>query len=144
MKKELPACPVEITMSLIGEKWKILIVHDLLTRNETFWRIESVCYWYYAKSFNKQFKANGAFWLSSSKSICRSSTQSWIFFNWNWLEFEANFRFYGNLGQSISKKILLRKLRNIFLFFNQFTRIRFSVYCKVYKQLFLPIFHASI
>ena len=24
MKKDLPACPVEITMGLIGEKWKVL------------------------------------------------------------------------------------------------------------------------
>ena len=27
MKKDLPACPVEITMGLIGEKWKVLIAH---------------------------------------------------------------------------------------------------------------------
>lgn len=33
MKKELPACPVEITMGLIGDKWKVLIIRDLLTRN---------------------------------------------------------------------------------------------------------------
>ena len=31
MKKELPACPVEITMGLIGDKWKVLIIRDLLT-----------------------------------------------------------------------------------------------------------------
>ena len=31
MKQELPACPVEITMGLIGDKWKILIIRDLLT-----------------------------------------------------------------------------------------------------------------
>lgn len=33
MKQELPACPVEITMGLIGDKWKILIIRDLLTNN---------------------------------------------------------------------------------------------------------------
>ena len=36
MKKELPACPVEITMGLIGEKWKVLIVRDLLTGTKRF------------------------------------------------------------------------------------------------------------
>ena len=36
MKKELPACPVEITMSLIGDKWKVLIVRDLLTGTKRF------------------------------------------------------------------------------------------------------------
>ena len=33
MKQELPTCPVEITMGLIGDKWKILIIRDLLTNN---------------------------------------------------------------------------------------------------------------
>lgn len=28
-KKELPACPVETTLSLIGDKWKVLILRDL-------------------------------------------------------------------------------------------------------------------
>ena len=36
MKKDLPACPVEITMGLIGEKWKVLIVRDLLTGTKRF------------------------------------------------------------------------------------------------------------
>ena len=36
MKKELPACPVEITMGLIGEKWKVLIIRDLLTGTKRF------------------------------------------------------------------------------------------------------------
>ena len=36
MKKELPACPVGITMGLIGEKWKVLIVRDLLTGTKRF------------------------------------------------------------------------------------------------------------
>lgn len=34
--KELPACPVEITLTLIGDKWKILIVRDLLTGTKRF------------------------------------------------------------------------------------------------------------
>ena len=28
--KELPACPVETTLSLIGDKWKVLILRDLI------------------------------------------------------------------------------------------------------------------
>lgn len=26
--KELPACPVETTLTLIGDKWKVLILRD--------------------------------------------------------------------------------------------------------------------
>ena len=36
MKKELPVCPVEITMGLIDDKWKVLIVRDLLTGTKRF------------------------------------------------------------------------------------------------------------
>ena len=36
MKTELSACPVEITMSLIGDKWKVLIIRDLLTGTKRF------------------------------------------------------------------------------------------------------------
>lgn len=36
MKKDLPACPVEITMGLIGDKWKVLIIRDLLTGTKRF------------------------------------------------------------------------------------------------------------
>lgn len=36
MAKELPACPVEITMGLIGDKWKVLIIRDLLTGTKRF------------------------------------------------------------------------------------------------------------
>ena len=31
-KSELPACPVATTVSLIGSKWKILIIRNLRTR----------------------------------------------------------------------------------------------------------------
>ena len=34
--KELPACPVETTLMLIGDKWKILILRDLLTGTKRF------------------------------------------------------------------------------------------------------------
>ena len=35
-KKELPACPVETTLTLIGDKWKILILRDLLPGTKRF------------------------------------------------------------------------------------------------------------
>lgn len=33
---ELPACPVETTLSLIGDKWKVLILRDLLPGTKRF------------------------------------------------------------------------------------------------------------
>lgn len=34
--KELPACPVETTLTLIGDKWKVFILRDLLTGTKRF------------------------------------------------------------------------------------------------------------
>lgn len=34
--KTLPACPVETTLTLIGDKWKVLILRDLLPGTKRF------------------------------------------------------------------------------------------------------------
>lgn len=36
MKNELPACPVETALTLMGDRWKMLIVRDLLTGTKRF------------------------------------------------------------------------------------------------------------
>lgn len=35
-KNELPACPVETTLTLIGDKWKVLILRDLMPGTKRF------------------------------------------------------------------------------------------------------------
>jgi len=36
LKKDLPACPVELTLLLISNKWKVLIIRDLLDGTKRF------------------------------------------------------------------------------------------------------------
>ncbi len=36
MKQKLPLCPVETTLTLIGDKWKVLIIRDLLGGTKRF------------------------------------------------------------------------------------------------------------
>lgn len=36
MNKTLPLCPVEVTILLIGDKWKILILRDLMEGTKRF------------------------------------------------------------------------------------------------------------
>lgn len=36
MSKDLPACPVETTLTLISDKWKILILRDLMDGTKRF------------------------------------------------------------------------------------------------------------
>ena len=35
-KADLPACPVETTLTLIGDKWKVLILRDLMPGTKRF------------------------------------------------------------------------------------------------------------
>lgn len=35
-RNELPACPVETTLTLIGSKWKVLILRDLMPGTKRF------------------------------------------------------------------------------------------------------------
>lgn len=36
MKEELPPCPVEITLMLIRDRWKVLIIRDLMDETKRF------------------------------------------------------------------------------------------------------------
>lgn len=36
MQKELPSCPVETTLMLISDRWKVLIIRDLLNGTKRF------------------------------------------------------------------------------------------------------------
>ena len=40
MEKNLPACPVETTLMLISDRWKVLIIRDLLDGTKRFREIK--------------------------------------------------------------------------------------------------------
>lgn len=41
INNNLPDCPVETTLKLIGDKWKVLIIRDLLTGTKRFGELKS-------------------------------------------------------------------------------------------------------
>ena len=40
-QRELPACPVETALTLMGDRWKLLIVRDLLTGTKRFGELKN-------------------------------------------------------------------------------------------------------
>lgn len=38
---QLPACPVEVMLTVIGNKWKVLIIRDLMTGTKRFGELKS-------------------------------------------------------------------------------------------------------
>ena len=41
MQRLLPPCPIETTLYLIGDKWKVLILRDLLPGTKRFGELKS-------------------------------------------------------------------------------------------------------
>ena len=97
MKQELPTCPVEITMGLIGDKWKILIIRDLLTGTKRFGELR--------KSLNgisQKVLTNNLRDMEKSGLVHREAfaeVPPRVFAYGNWMEFKACFIFYGSMGK---------------------------------------------
>ncbi len=47
---KLPVCPVETTLMLIGDKWKVLILRDLLPGTKRFGELKKIAWQCVTKS----------------------------------------------------------------------------------------------
>lgn len=56
-KPELPACPVETTLTLIGDKWKVLILRDLMSGTKRFGELKKSIGNVSQKVFTAQLRA---------------------------------------------------------------------------------------
>ena len=74
-KDEMPACPVATTVSLIGSKWKLLIIRNLLVRP---WRFNELKKDLEGISQNRQSAFYGGRWHYHKNCVRRSSTESRI------------------------------------------------------------------
>ena len=79
MEKDLPVCPVETTLMLISDRWKVLIIR----RYKTIWRNKKIYWECITKSFNCKFALNGRQRVAYPKSISRSTATGRIYFNRN-------------------------------------------------------------
>jgi DNA-binding HxlR family transcriptional regulator len=57
MQEELPACPVETTLLLIGEKWKVLILRELITGTKRFGELKKAIPAISQKMLTQQLRA---------------------------------------------------------------------------------------
>ena len=59
MLRELPACPVETTLTLIGDKWKVLILRELMTGTKRFGELKQAIPAISQKVLTQQLRAIG-------------------------------------------------------------------------------------
>ena len=60
--KEFPKCPVETTLLLISDKWKVLIIRDLLPGKKRFGELKNQSE-RFLKSINFKPSGNGGEWI---------------------------------------------------------------------------------
>ena len=69
-KKELPACPVETTLSLIGDKWKVLILRDLMPGTKRFGELKKIDWKRVPKSADGPASGYGKKWSANPYCVC--------------------------------------------------------------------------
>lgn len=72
----LPACPAETTLTLIGDKWKVLILRDLLPGKKKIRRIKKVCGKCFAKGADGSAARHGKKRTRSPRGLCRGAAES--------------------------------------------------------------------
>lgn len=72
-KEEMPACPVATTVSLIGSKWKLLIIRNLLVRPWRFNELKKRLGRHQPESADGQSAFYGSRWNHHQNGIPRSA-----------------------------------------------------------------------
>ena len=67
--KELPACPVETTLTLISDKWKVLILRDLMPGTKRFGelKVHRPCD---PEGFDRSAAADGGKRIADPEGLC--------------------------------------------------------------------------
>lgn len=83
-KADLPACPVETTLMLIGDKWKVLILRDLRNGIKAFRRTEKICNRYFPKGSDSQPPQYGGKRTADKRGFSGSAAESGIYTDGTW------------------------------------------------------------
>lgn len=95
VRTELPACPVETTLSLIGDKWKVLILRDLMPGTKRFGELKKSVGNVSQKVLTAQLRAMEGSGLGSTPA------KGGILPDGAWKEPEAHFGFHVGLGRRV-------------------------------------------
>lgn len=101
---ELPACPVETTLMLIGDKWKVLILRDLMDGTKRFGELKKSIGHVTQKVLTAQLRDMEAKGLLTRKVYRRSPSARRIHTDRDRLQPKAHPRFHGRLGHKLQGK----------------------------------------
>ena len=87
--KDLPACPVETTLMLIGDKWKVLILRDLMPGTKRFGELKKSIGHVSQKVLTAQLRDMEESGLVKPQGLCRGTTPCRVHTNRSGLQLEA-------------------------------------------------------
>ena len=92
-KEEMPACPVATTVALIGSKWKLLIIRNLLAEKGLGGN--------QPKGADRQPALDGSRWYHYPYSLSRGAAEGGICADRTWQKPETHSGFHAGMGRSI-------------------------------------------
>ena len=95
--KMLPACPVEATLTLISDKWKVLILRDLMTGTKRFGELKKSIGHVSQKVLTPQLRQMAA------KGLRRGSTARGIYADRTGIQSEACHGCHVGVGSRVSE-----------------------------------------
>lgn len=98
--KTLPACPVETTLMLIGDKWKVLILRDLLSGTKRFGELKKSLGSVSQKVLTAQLRDMEES-ACEANGLCRGPAESGIFADGTWTKSASNSGFHAALGRGV-------------------------------------------
>ena len=90
MKKDLPACPVETTLMLISDRWKVLIIRDLLQGTRRFGELKKSVGNISQKVLTANLRSHGGGWTADKKGFPRGAAARGVYADRNWLQLKAH------------------------------------------------------
>lgn len=103
--KELPACSVETTLTLIGDKWKVLILRDLIPGTKRFGELKKSIGTVSQKVLTASAPGYGGKRAGSPRGLRRGASKSGVFSDRSGQKPSADSEFHGGLGRGIQKAV---------------------------------------
>lgn len=107
---ELPACPVETTLMLIGDKWKVLILRDLMDGTKRFGELKKSIGHVTQKVLTAQLRDMEAKGLLTRRVYAEVPPRVEYTLTPDRLQLETDSRLHGRLGNRLSAADVRRGL----------------------------------
>ena len=110
---ELPACPVETTLMLIGDKWKVLILRDLMEGTKRFGELKKSIGTVSQKVLTAQLRDMEDKGHAHPQGVRRGAPARGVHADRDRIQSEADTRLHGRVGHGLSAQKRVSAMRSM-------------------------------